>query len=243
MTHSKKQKSPDHDLYDLKFIDIGSNKLACNYCPSSTTIKYWFNKGSVTDIISILPLNSQLCTSIKEQCKVFNINWHHIEVTHTKKFTKSFQMINNKLHTKQIQNLNNLLKIIKQIIKLLKTKGNISRKFVVHCKHGQHRTGIVMHLILRGLGCNKEESLNLIKEIRPITFNEMIKYRAPNKWFKFDTVHNLADFTELIIKHNNDILDCSSTLKISLSQLESRSSDTDEWFAWIMVQIQMGCTS
>merc|ERR1712048_1260981 len=77
--------------------------------------------------------------------------------------------------------------------------------FVIHCKHGQHRTGIIMMLILRTLGCDKEESLRLIKSIRPTTFDELLKERK-SKWFSIECLDNLVDFSELIFKYYRHML-------------------------------------
>merc|ERR1712232_850246 len=91
---------------------------------------------------------------------------------------------------------------LKKVINILKTNEK-SRKVVIHCAAGQHRTGLTMYLILREMGYNKDDALEAIDRVRPITYKEMIKVRRPNTWFQSANIKTLVDFAESYIKYNN----------------------------------------
>ncbi len=53
-------------------------------------------------------------------------------------------------------------------------------KVVLHCRHGQHRTGVAIYLVLRSMAEEPSQCLSLMKEMRPCMHTEILrktKYR------------------------------------------------------------------
>ena len=53
-------------------------------------------------------------------------------------------------------------------------------KVVLHCRHGQHRTGVAIYLVLRSMAEEPAQCLSLMKAMRPIMHKEILlktKYR------------------------------------------------------------------
>jgi len=76
---------------------------------------------------------------------------------------------------------------LQKLIQALKEGGSI----VIHCSAGIHRTGLIANLLLRYLGYEKEEALQMLGKMRTITGKEVGDYRllwADSFLMKYGTI-------------------------------------------------------
>eukprot|EP01084_Bolivina_argentea_P094447 169786_1 len=197
---NKQKDKKEKKIVPLQFVEIGNNKLSCSHCPTNQLIKYWYDEQNVTDIVTLLRSDESKCRSVRDKCKSLNIHWHHLPISGAKKLCasvpkKGFDVV--KENSDIIS-----LKGIKTIANILKTVSK-PRIIVLHCAAGQHRTGLMMYLILRNIGYDKQKTSEAINKVRPVTYKELIKVRRENTWFHQENVKTLVDFAESYIKYNN----------------------------------------
>eukprot|EP01084_Bolivina_argentea_P062468 114233_1 len=202
---SKKKRK---EIIPLRFINlINNNLISCSQCPTKQLIEYWYNEQHVSDIVSLIRNNEPNCYMINDLCAKLKINWHHFPISGAKKLTTKVEI--NFANWKKNNDAVNLWNVVECVVNIIKTEQN--RNIVIHCAAGQHRTGLVMYLILRRLQFNQNETLHYIRNIRPITYTELVKdrnikskYKKTRKsWFKDKSFNKLTDFAEAFFSNIN----------------------------------------
>ena len=68
-------------------------------------------------------------------------------------------------------------------------------KVVVHCRHGQHRTGVAIYLLLRSIVDDPVQCLSMMKEMRPIMHAELLRKTANRYLFhKAEAIFESPEF-------------------------------------------------
>ena len=68
-------------------------------------------------------------------------------------------------------------------------------KVVLHCRHGQHRTGVAIYLLLRSIFDDPVQCLSMMKEMRPVMRAELLRKTASRHLFhKAETIFESPEF-------------------------------------------------
>jgi len=147
---------------EANFVSIKNGFLAVGGRPGPGKPKLLKEEGTTT-IVTLLKTTEKGVEELGEIIKAEGINWIWFPFS----AGKSDLVFEEKL----MKSVNGLFS---EVIKLLEN----GEKVFIHCAAGIHRTGIITSGLLRRCGFSKEETFNLIKEIRPVTALEAI----PRHW-------------------------------------------------------------
>ncbi len=68
-------------------------------------------------------------------------------------------------------------------------------RVVLHCRHGQHRTGVAIYLLLRSIFDDPVQCLSMMKEMRPVMHTELLLQTARRHLFtKAETIFASREF-------------------------------------------------
>lgn len=122
-----------------------------------------FNQGpKKVDCIVTLQLETENLSPIQESCQKASIVWTWCPI----------RGINYEL-LKSPSLFNPIFQSLQQITKSLQS----SQKIFIHCAAGIHRTGFFLYVLLRLQGLSQSQTLEAIKQIRPIILQKSGKHR------------------------------------------------------------------
>ena len=149
----EKNKKPELESHWLQILDHHTISIAT--APSLKRLHQWRQSG-VTDVVTLLS-KKELPAYLSEKCQELGIEWHHYPLSGKNLSTKADIVT---------------LKRIFEFVEALR-KNKQSRKIVIHCAAGMHRTGSFLFILLRHCGFDKTKALRCITTIRQITAQEM----------------------------------------------------------------------
>jgi len=162
LSQIKKLQKQIANLEILNWIDIDSGKLAIGHRPSKKLIGYLKLQGC-THILTLLS-ESEGAKETEYLCGCEHINWLWYSMDNAK--------INS--HEENIE----LINLFKNLENILSNNGSI----YIHCSAGIHRTGMIAFALLHYFGYSTDESLDLLKQLRVETFENMGEERK--EWGK-----------------------------------------------------------
>lgn len=140
-----------------EWIEIEGGRLGASGAPGRGGIAYWQSIGA-TGVITLLRDNEMRNKNIEEQCREHGLVWLHLPLEGRRSFAQP-----------SIEDRNSILQI-PQVVNWLRS----GRSVIVHCAAGMHRTGFVCYLTLRLAGLSCSESLDKVREMRPVTYEELV---------------------------------------------------------------------
>ena len=134
----------------FKFIKVGKSLMTLYQSPTDEQIKQLKNDYKLTLVVSILPSFEHNCINVKKTCEANKIGWFQIPLTgsNQKELKESGALL-----TSKVIKLWNLLNLKEEV-------------FLVHCKYGVRRTGIVAYALLRISGLDKKAAIDQIGIVR-----------------------------------------------------------------------------
>ena len=141
---------------DTGWIPVHNGYITAAGAPSRQRLEHWADCG-VTDVAT-LQRSDELRPWLPEVCADLGLTWHHIPLSGRRLERKSDR---------------DSLVRIPELAALL--TGEPPRAIVVHCAAGLHRTGVCLYLIMRAAGHPSDEAIELIRQARPLTAEELVR--------------------------------------------------------------------
>lgn len=144
------------------WVSLLGHDVSVAGAPSQERLQTWIAEHGITDLVT-LQRSDEVSSWVNELAHSRDITWHHFPISGK--------------HMRSPSDLPSLFSLLEWTSQL--TKESHSRKIVIHCSAGLHRTGVALYLMCRGTGFSHEDALNLVKEVRHMTASELT--RTPKK--------------------------------------------------------------
>mmetsp|Transcript_35709 Transcript_35709/g.76112 ORF Transcript_35709/g.76112 Transcript_35709/m.76112 type:complete len:319 (-) Transcript_35709:101-1057(-) len=158
---SKRQKD---SVSQLQWIGIGEarGRLAARGRPSPSQLAALHAIEGMTVLVSLLRSDEAGCSEIQRTCERLGVRWYHAPLD-------GLRAMRGGDPTPEAWDS---LRSVYEVLDLLVLCGE---SVIVHCAAGLHRTGIYLYLLMRAAGFQPKEALEKIREMRPITAEEVEK--------------------------------------------------------------------
>ena len=150
------------NLNTSHWVSLLHHEISVAGAPNQERLHTWIDDHGITDLVT-LQRTDEVSPWVSELAHSHNITWHHFPISGK--------------HMRSPSVLPSLFSLLEWTSHL--TKESTSRKIVIHCSAGLHRTGVALYLVGRGTGSSHENTLNLVKEVRSMTASELT--RTPKK--------------------------------------------------------------
>jgi len=158
---SQSQGTQRRKLKPLCWVEVpGGGRLCARWCPKKQEAAEW-KKGGATAVVTLLHYGERQWKEIGQECRDSGIIWLHLPLSGK---SALYSAIREKTDIESFARISEVARMLAD-----------GESVVIHCSAGMHRTGIVCYLTLRERGFQSTEALNLIKSIREITHEELVK--------------------------------------------------------------------
>lgn len=137
---------------------VANGRLTLAVAPTSKRLKELKDRGA-THIVTLQKESEPTFKGISGHCAAMGLGWTHVPL--------SGGRVNGENDLSQLQ------LGVPQILHLVKSGESV----VIHCAAGLHRTGIMGYLVLRGIGCDADQAIAGLHEMRQVTHHEMTQLR------------------------------------------------------------------
>jgi phosphatidylinositol kinase/protein kinase (PI-3 family) len=141
-------------MVNLHWVKIRNGYIAIGHKPGRRISFSSLKKGGTSVVLTLLKENEG-ATQIGEQLNLIDIEWIWFP----------FSASNPHSGKKKTEDVLNLFQKLNHLLET----GN---KIFIHCSAGIHRTGMITYGLLRYLGKEKEEALNMLRELRIVTASQ-----------------------------------------------------------------------
>ncbi len=139
----------------FNFVELfGSGKLALSERPKLKEVKELVPAGC-DRVVTILAERGEQAHKIGEAVEAHGISWEWLKVAHATELSSAEKMF----FKRSVHKIYNCILDNESVL--------------VHCSAGLHRTGMFAYAVMRKGGATHDDALNIIKYIRPETFEAL----------------------------------------------------------------------